>query len=124
MPTREQPSHAVIVERLDNLAEMMRLQFANGARRFDRIEERLGQIEEHQVKADEARAALTASVKAIEATQPSAGPFWWPTLKLGGLIVLGIFAGFGLGIVALTRLDVLGPIMDAAAQAHEMSKGN
>lgn len=118
MPPRP-PSHEVIVERIDGLIRLTEQQFANGARRFDRIEERLGKIEAHQLQSDEARAALTASVAALTAAQPQAGPWWQGWIKPALLVVLALLAGAGLSIIAITQLDVLGPLIDAAKAVHD-----
>lgn len=124
----EQPSHAVIVERLDSLAEMMRLQFEAGGRRFDRIEARLERIEQREEAAAEARAITATKLVALEAAMPSSPTDWWGFVKRYApqvlLVVLSLCAGAGLSIISITQLDLFGPLLDAAGRMHEMSKGN
>ena len=103
MTTRRQPepSHAAIIEKIDGLGRLMDA-------RFDGLEGRVKRIEQHLDRQDDAAGA---------------GPWWQQLLRPAALVLLSLFAGGGLTLVALTQLDLLGPILDAARQAHGMGAG-
>lgn len=93
-----EPSHAVIIERIEALGTLMDT-------RFDGLEGRVQRIEAHLDRQD---------VAAVTEREP---PKWLP-YAIGAGVVLSLLAGAGLSIIAITQLDLFGPLLDAAERVH------
>jgi hypothetical protein len=93
-----EPSHAVIIERIEALGALMDI-------RFDGLEGRVQRIEAHLDRQD--------TVTAADNDPPK-----WIPYAIGAGVVLSLLAGAGLSIIAITQLDLFGPLLDAAERVH------
>lgn len=98
-----EPSHAVIIERIEALGAIMSEKFegleGRAEIRFDGLEGRMKRVEDHLDR------------PAHET------PKWLPYAIASG-VVLSVLAGAGLSIIAITQLDLFGPLLDAADRVH------
>ncbi len=110
-----EPSHTAIIEVIKTEVGHIGRRLDHGEARFDRIESKLDHQGEDIAEVKTAQAALTARLDSVQSL-----PWWQQIAPVAAVVVLALFAGLGLGLVALTQLDLLAPILEAAATAHEL----
>jgi hypothetical protein len=89
-----EPSHQAIIESINGLRDLMDV-------RFDNLEGRMSRVEAHLDRQDTA----------------SELPKWTP-YAAAAAVALVLLAGAGLSIIAITQLDLFGPLLDAAERVH------
>jgi hypothetical protein len=100
-PARKEPSHAVLLEAIGGI----RMELKGINRRFDAGEKRFDRLEEKMDAADKVRGDMMADIATLKAGAGTPLGMGWKLIA--ALVVLGVFAGAGLAVVAIAGVDIL-----------------